>query len=212
MNKLILLGGGGHCKACIDVVEQTGQYTIEGILDPALTAGEKILDCPVLGGDEKIAALANEHLFLISVGQIKTPALRVALAERLRQAGGEAATVVSPRAYVSRHAKVDEGSIVMPGATVNAGARVGRHCIINSHALVEHDAVIGDFCHIATGALINGGVEIGEGSFVGSGSMIREYRRIGAGTFIAAGLSIYHDLPAGSVIKPPQAAKQPGQA
>ena len=33
MQKLILLGGGGHCKSCIDVIEQESKYTIEGILD-----------------------------------------------------------------------------------------------------------------------------------------------------------------------------------
>lgn len=202
--KLILLGGGGHCKACIDVIEQSDGYIMEGILDPALAVGHKILGYPVLGGDEKIAELAaGDYCLLISVGQIKSPTVRLALAARLRQAGAGAATVISPRAYVSRHAEVGAGSIVMHGATVNAGARVGEHCIVNSHALVEHDALIGDFCHIATGAIINGGVEVGRESFIGSGSMIREYRRIGAGVFIAAGLNIYHDLPADSVLKPP---------
>ncbi len=28
MKEIILIGGGGHCKACIDVIEQTGFYNI----------------------------------------------------------------------------------------------------------------------------------------------------------------------------------------
>ena len=31
--KLILIGGGGHCKACIDVIELENKYKIMGILD-----------------------------------------------------------------------------------------------------------------------------------------------------------------------------------
>lgn len=208
--KLVLLGGGGHCKACIDVVEQAGGWTIAGILDPILPVGREILGYPVVGDDEKIAALAASCSFLISVGQIKSPAVRLALADRLEQTGARPATVISPRAYVSPHAAVGVGSIVMHGATVNAGAKVGTHCIINSHALIEHDAVIGDFCHIATGAIINGGVKVGRESFIGSGSMIREYRRIGASTLIAAGGNIHHDIPAGSVIKPAPEPQQQG--
>ena len=31
--KIILIGGGGHCRACIDVIEQEGRFTIAGIVD-----------------------------------------------------------------------------------------------------------------------------------------------------------------------------------
>ncbi len=27
------MGGGGHCKSCIDVIEQEGKYKIAGIVD-----------------------------------------------------------------------------------------------------------------------------------------------------------------------------------
>ena len=31
--EIILIGGGGHCKSCIDVIEQEGKYQIAGIVD-----------------------------------------------------------------------------------------------------------------------------------------------------------------------------------
>jgi hypothetical protein len=31
--KIILIGGGGHCSACVDVIEQEGRFTIAGIVD-----------------------------------------------------------------------------------------------------------------------------------------------------------------------------------
>ena len=199
---LILIGGGGHCKACIDVIEQEGHYAISGILDKADLVGLQILGYPIIGTDEDIVRLATNHYFLITVGQIKTPATRLAIYGKLKEAGAKIATIISPRAYLSAHARIGEGSIVMHGATVNAGATIGNNCIINSHALIEHDAVIHDHCHIATGAIINGGVEVKEQTFIGSRVMTREYITIGAKSFVAGGMNIYRNLPEQSRIKP----------
>ena len=33
MKKIILIGGGGHCKSCIDVIEIEKKYKIEGIFE-----------------------------------------------------------------------------------------------------------------------------------------------------------------------------------
>ncbi|MHB1013759.1 MAG: acetyltransferase [Desulfurivibrionaceae bacterium] len=199
---LILIGGGGHCKSCIDVVEQEGRYAIAGILDKPELVGTQLLEYPIIGTDEEIARLAKNHHFLITVGQIKSPAIRLAIYAKLKEAGAKIATIVSPRAYLSAHARLGEGSIVMHGATVNADATIGNNCIINSHALVEHDAVIHDHCHIATGAIINGGVEVKEQTFIGSRVMTREYITIGAKSFVAGGMNVYRDLPEQSRIKP----------
>ncbi|MGV1099873.1 acetyltransferase [Thiovibrio sp. JS02] len=199
---LILIGGGGHCKSCIDVVEQEGRYAIAGILDKPELAGKRIFGYPFIGTDEDIAALAADHHFLVTVGQIKSPAIRLAIFQRLKEAGAKLASIVSPRAYLSAHARLGEGSIVMHGATVNAAASIGDNCIINSHALIEHDAIVHDHCHIATGAIINGGVVIGEQTFIGSRAMTREYIAIGAKSFVAGGMNVYRDLPEASRVRP----------
>jgi hypothetical protein len=34
-NSIFLIGGGRHCKSCIDVIEQEGLFDIAGILDKA---------------------------------------------------------------------------------------------------------------------------------------------------------------------------------
>ena len=99
-------------------------------------------------------------------------------------------TVISPLAYVSKHAFVGPGTVVMHGVIINAGATVGSNCIINTNAHIEHDAVIGDHCHIATGAIVNGGVRWELVDFVGSGAVIKQYCEVPHSTFIKA-CSIY---------------------
>jgi len=46
---ILLIGGGGHCKSCIDVIEQKGRFAIAGIVDKPASVGGRILDYPVIG-------------------------------------------------------------------------------------------------------------------------------------------------------------------
>lgn len=189
---LILIGAGGHARACIDVIEQSGAYQISGLI--GAQEDEEQLGYSVIGTDGNLAELVKTYSYsFIAVGQIGAADRRSQLHHKLLALGFQLPTVVSPSAVVSRHAKLGVGSIVMHGAIVNAGARVGDNCIINSRALVEHDAVVEDHCHISTGAILNGGVHVGEGSFVGSGATIREGVRIGRGCLIGMGLTVRHE-------------------
>jgi sugar O-acyltransferase (sialic acid O-acetyltransferase NeuD family) len=184
---IILIGGGGHCSACIDVIEQEGRFTIAGIVDVPEKKQHNVLGYPVIGSDVDLAELIKSFPnVLITMGQIKSPNRRMELFNDLMQMGARFPVIQSPLAYVSPHAHVAEGTIVMHYALINAGARVGRNCIINTKSLVEHDAVIEDHCHIATGAIINGGVKICSCSFFGSGAVAKEYTLISPNSFIKA--------------------------
>jgi sugar O-acyltransferase (sialic acid O-acetyltransferase NeuD family) len=185
--KIILIGGGGHCRACIDVIEQEGRFTIAGIVDMPEKKPHNVLGYPVIGSDADLAELIKTFPnVLITLGQIKSLIRRIELFNDLMQMGAHFPVIQSPLAYVSCHAHIAEGTIVMHNALINAGARVGRNCIINTKTLVEHDAVIEDHCHISTGAVVNGGVKIGSGSFFGSGAVAAENTSIPSDSFIKA--------------------------
>lgn len=188
MEKLILLGGGGHCKSCIDVIEKEAKYEIAGILDNEELVGQKILGYEFIGTDEDISKFVKEgYIFLITVGQIKTSVIRKKLFVLLSNNNAQIATVISPRAYVSRHADIGKGTIIMHDALVNASASIGKNCIINSKALIEHDVAIEDFCHISTSTVINGGATVKEGTFFGSNAVSKEYIITEEDDFIKAG-------------------------
>lgn len=193
---LLLIGGGGHCKSCIDVIENEGKYKIAGIVDHKDSLTESVLSYPVIGNDEDLPELLKKYPYaFITVGQIKNPDLRVKLYFALKKMGATLPIIVSHLAYVSRYACLEEGTIVMHGAILNAGASIRENCIINNQALLEHDVVVEANCHISTGAKVNGCVFIGEKSFIGSGSVIHEGIRIGKKCVVAAGSVIYADLP-----------------
>lgn len=198
---VILLGAGGHARACIDVIEKQGQYDIAGLVGLQAEKGNVILGYPVLGDDSDLLALFEKYgAGVVTVGQIKTAEPRKRLFELLEQHGCFLPAIVSPLAHVSRHAEVGAGTVVMHGAIVNAGAAIGRNCIINSMALVEHDARIADHCHISTGARLNSGVGVGEGSFVGSGALVKQGVTIGSNCVIGMGVALRHNCPDNTVL------------
>ena len=41
--KIVLLGGGGHCRSIIDVIELENKYKIVGIVDKKELIGSKVL-------------------------------------------------------------------------------------------------------------------------------------------------------------------------
>lgn len=185
--KLILIGGGGHCASCIDVIEREAKFQIAGIVDNA-SATSELLGYPVLGGDERLEQLRTEYEFaLVTVGQIRTPSVRVRLYEQAKAIGFVLPTIISPRAYVSPHARLGGGTIIMHDALINARAAVGNNCIINSKALIEHDSIIEDDCHISTAATVNGGCLVRRGSFVGSNAVTKESVQTREKDFIKAG-------------------------
>jgi sugar O-acyltransferase (sialic acid O-acetyltransferase NeuD family) len=188
MNKIVLIGGGGHCKSVIDVIEQEGLFEIAGIVDKSELLGSAVLGYPIIGNDDDLATLAKRYKYaLITVGQIKSSLLRVRLFNLATKAGFTLASIVSPNAYVSKYASIGNGVVIMHHAIVNAKASVGNNCIINSKALIEHDCQIFEHCHISTNATINGGVTVESGSFVGSGVITKELITIGKNNFIKAG-------------------------
>lgn len=190
--KLVLIGGGGHCRSCIDVIEAEGRYSVEKIVDLPENFGQSVIgDYKINASDEDIKALSkSSYQFLITFGQITSAELRIKMFEHLMSLEADIATVISPLAHVSGYARIGKGSIIMHHALVNAGASIGRNCIINSKTLVEHDAVVEDHCHISTGSVVNGGAVIGANSFLGSNSMVKQYLEIKRGSVIGAGKAI----------------------
>lgn len=184
---LILIGGGGHCKSVIEVAESAG-YEIKGILDMPDEVGKEVLPGhKVIGTDDEIPQYVEECDFIITVGFIKNPALRIKLYNKVNAAGGRLATIIASTAHVSKYAELGEGTVIMHHAFVNAGAKIGDNCIINTFVNIEHDAEVGNQCHISTGTMVNGECKIGENCFIGSQSVCANCIEIASDIIVGAG-------------------------
>jgi sugar O-acyltransferase (sialic acid O-acetyltransferase NeuD family) len=201
MRPLLLIGGGGHCRSCIDVIEAERVYSIAGLVLPSSESISSVFGYPVVGHDEDLPRLlADIPSALIAVGQLKSAAVRIHIYELLKRSGAFLPRIVSSKAHVSSRATVGEGTIVMHAAMVNAGASIGENCIVNTQALVEHDVCVEAHCHVSTGARLNGGVVVRQGAFIGSGAVLREGIEIGQGAVIGAGQIVLKSVPAGALV------------
>jgi len=202
MKKLVLIGGGGHCKSCIEVVESTGEYEIAGILDKENQ--QSVLGYPVLGTDDRIPELIGLGFnFIITVGQIESAAIRIKLYQQLKSLNAPLPTIIASSATVSKHAKIGSGTIIMHHAFVNAAAVIGENNIINTGALVEHDARTGNYCHVSTQAVVNGDCILGEEVFVGSNAVLINGISICDKTIIGAGAIIHKSIVTSGVYSSP---------
>lgn len=194
---IVLIGGGGHCKSCIEVIESTGLYHITGILDLPSELGKKVLEYEVVGDDNDIQKFHDAgNCFLITVGQIKTPDMRIKIFERLIKINARVETVIASTAIVSAYSKIGKGTVIMHQVVVNAGAEVGDNCIVNTASIIEHDVVIEDYAHISTNAVVNGGAKIGAGSFLGSASCVSSGVKVGNNIVLGAGSVVVKDVTA----------------
>jgi sugar O-acyltransferase (sialic acid O-acetyltransferase NeuD family) len=191
MKKIILIGGGGHCKSCIDVIENENKYKIAGIIDKKKNFLLNYKFYPESFLNKKL--IKNNYAF-VTVGQIKNYKVRVKIFNKIKNLGFKIPTIISPLAYVSKHAVIGQGTIVMHGAVVNSGAIIGDNCIINTNSLIEHDVVIKDNTHISTEVTINGGAVIGNKVFLGSRSIIKDNISIGDCSIVGANLYIRKNL------------------
>lgn len=192
---LVLLGGGGHCRAVLDVLECLCQ-PVAGIVVGQGEPADSALGYSVLGRDEDLETIRLRHdSALVTVGQTKTAVIRKRLFNALVEHGFFLSIFISPHAYVSRHAALGAGSVVMHHAMVNSHAVVGKNCIVNSKALLEHDCVLLDHSHVAVSATLCGGVTVGEECFIGAGAVVKQGVRIGSGSIVGMGCVVRHDLP-----------------
>lgn len=184
--EIILVGGGGHCRSVIDVLELEDTYKIAGIIVNDMPKGSTVLGYEVIGNDDDLETLFKSYKnAIVTVGQIRTNTIRVKLFKRLKQIGFTLPVIVSPLAYVSKHAQIDEGTIIMHQALLNANVKVGKNCIINTKALLEHDVIVEDYCHISTAAVINGSAIVKKNTFFGSNAVSKEMTEVSG--FIKAG-------------------------
>ncbi|MBR0090674.1 MAG: acetyltransferase [Lachnospiraceae bacterium] len=194
--KLICIGGGGHCKSVIDAALRMQAFSEIVITDQSIPKGREICGCRV-AGDDSILPLLCEDGFrsaIITIGSIQETVLRRRLYDETRKMGMQFATIIDPAAAVSEYSSVGEGVFIGKGAVVNAGAMIGNHAIINTKAIVEHDCSIGDFTHIAVGAVICGGVKIGEDVLVGANATVIQETKVGSHSIIGAGSTVLHDV------------------
>lgn len=197
MNKKILLvGGGGHCKSVLDTLLSTNQYSEIGVVDLKESLNKKVLSASIIGTDEDLPNLYKEgykHAF-VSLGSIGNPRRRINLYHLLEDIGFIIPNIIDPTAIISNDVKLGKGIFIGKKAVINAGAFIHDGAIINTAAIIEHDCIVGEFTHVAPGTVLCGHVQIGRETHIGANSVIKQQVNIGSNTMIGIGSVVLKDI------------------
>ena len=200
--EIVVYGGGGHGKAVIELARACG-YHVAALVDDRLPAGTLVLDAPVRGRADCLAALRAEGLALAAnaVGGIGNPALRAKVFERLAAEGFSFPALVHPRAFVEPSAQIEPGAQVLALAYIGSAARIGFGSVINAGAIVSNDCALGRITNLSPGAALAGGVQIGDLSQVGMNATVNVNLSVGVNCIIGNAAAVKADVPAGTRIR-----------
>jgi sugar O-acyltransferase (sialic acid O-acetyltransferase NeuD family) len=202
-NKIIIYGGGGHAKTCIDILRQMGMFNICGIIGRKLKIGSLVLGVPVIGNDEDLNVFYRDgyHMIINGVGAVSNHPVREEIYKRLKNIGFYIPNIIHPKSAVEPSVKLGEGNQIMAAAVVGSDVAIGNNCIINSGSIVSHESKLGDNVHIAPGAILAGKVSVGSNTLIGMGSSTYLRVKIGSNVIIYNGCVISNDISDNAIIK-----------
>lgn len=192
MEKIILIGNGGHSRVIRDLISAEGRFEIFAILDDQFTKviNSEILYAPIsyIKELEKISELK----VALAIGNNK---IRKKIVEQLKLPSNKYVALIHPTAIISPSVKIGCGTVIMPKAVINANTVIGNHVIINSSAVVEHDNYIEDFAHIAPNVTLTGSVRVGRGTQISAAASVIPGITIGDWCMIGAGSTVIQNIP-----------------
>ena len=143
-NNLLILGAGGYGHVVREIAEDSGIFDKIDFLDDSspLAIGK-------FGDAEKF--LKGYRNAVVALGNAE---LRLGYIEKLRAAGFQIPAIISPKAYVSKSAKIGYNTIIEPFAIVNTKCEIGNGTFICAGAIVNHNAKIGENCTLQCGSVV----------------------------------------------------------
>ena len=199
MDKIILVGAGGHAKSVVDTLDKLGQFEIVGFVDQGEKGKIVYREYKIIGNDEDLAALYQSGIkyAFICVGFMGKSFVRNRLYGELKRIGYKLPVIVDKTAIIAPDVQIGEGTYIGKSAVLNSAAHIGRMCIVNTSAIVEHETIVGDFSHIAVGAVLCGRAEIAENVLVGANSTVIQNIQVGMESIVGAGSVVIKDIPSG---------------
>lgn len=186
MNRLIIIGAGGHGKVIADIAVKNGYTSIFFVDDNA--TGE-CMSFPIIGLCSDVENLDDGNTdFVIGIGNNAT---RKMIAEKYDV---NWVSIIHPSAQIGVNVSIENGTVVMAGAVINPCSSIGEHCIINTRAVIEHDNVVENYAHISPNAALGGTVRIGELTHIGIGATVINNIDICGNCIVGAGAVVIRNI------------------
>lgn len=188
MEKVIMIGAGGHAESVADSLDNN-IYKLVGFIDSNKSGNH--MGLPILGKDITDIPDYQSYSYFVSIGDVR---YRELWFNRLLDLKLSVINVIDKTAIVSPSVSIGSGNFIGKLAIVNAGSVIGNNNVINTKALIEHECRVGNHTHISTNSTINGDVVIEDSVFFGSSAVCIGQLRIGRASVIGAGSVVIKDV------------------
>jgi sugar O-acyltransferase (sialic acid O-acetyltransferase NeuD family) len=195
----LIVGARGFGREVLAYIEEDNPlFVIKGFLDD---------DANILNGyDRKARVIDSPYTYLPQKGEafiaaIGDPKARFEYTKRLRdEFKVDFATVVHPKANISKYVKMGIGSIVAPNVGISVDVSIGEFTHIQEYTVIGHDAKIGEWCQINSHCTIAGGSIIGNFVTIHPNCVVTSKAVIGDGVIVAPGSVVIGKIPPNTTI------------
>lgn len=187
MEKIILIGSGGHAHSVVDSIENQSKYEIIGF-----TENQKNDDnfnyrgYKVIGDDSDLKSIYDSGIksAFVCIGYLGKGNLRQRLYNKIKNIGFKIPNIIDPTSILADDVILGEGNFIGKKTIINSNTVIGDMNIINTGAIIEHDCKIGDFTHISVSSVLCGGVICGNSCMVGANATIVQNVNLDDNSFV----------------------------
>ena len=195
MDKIVVIGSGGHAGVVIDILEEMNKYQIVGIITNDIFPNSKFNNYDILGDDSALQSLIMNGInkVAIGIGGFNNNVLRKEIFCKLKEIGFEIVSIIHPKTVIAKSTQIDEGSVIFAGVVINPNVSIGKNVIIATGATIDHETVIKDHVLVSAGVTVGANDIIQEGALLALGSNIISDITVGRNVLIGAGAVVVKD-------------------
>lgn len=186
-----IYGAGGFGVEVLDILQETAAFKTSGCT-PCFVVDEVTVSMVAGVNVCGVDTVPEGAWVTIGVGE---PATRQKLFNKAQTKGWVLKSIVSPRAFVSDSAMLEDGVIIAPFVSIQARAHVAKNVAVNTAAIIGHDCRVEAHTGISSQVNLGGGVVVGEVSYIGMGAIIQEGLSVGHASIVGMGAVVHRSVP-----------------
>ena len=200
IDKLIIIGAGGHGRVAADIADQMKIPTIK-FLDFSWNNKYLTIEKNYHNTENYWDIIGKPDKATISDLVFKNFKFFVAISNNKERKSffdligiENIISLIHPSSTISNNVEILNGTMISANVAINVLSKIGYGSIINTGSIIDHDCQIGNFVHIGPGVNIAGKVIIKNFSSIGLGSNIIQNISIGKNAFIGAGSLVLDNI------------------
>lgn len=167
MQDLVIIGAGGFGREMVEHINMINRevgptWNFIGYVDDSSVETKE--GVKILGGLEDFLKMDRKIQYFIAIANME---VREKIADRCKEAGFTAATIIHAGTLVAPGCEIGEGAFVGRGNVLRRNVKIGEHCIVQGGGVFCRNTQIGAYTSIMTASCVGSDVKIGKYNYFG---------------------------------------------